>query len=79
MDFDIDTLAPGALLRLRQIVSYKGRPGVVPVGRSKWLQLKAAGKIPSGRPMDSSIENSPTLWTVEEVRGVLEKFHNGEL
>jgi hypothetical protein len=77
-----------ALLKLSQIVSNQsGRKnkdrnphvGLVPMGRSKWLQLVKEGKIPKGRQLNPGAFTSPFVWTIEEVQGVLEKIKNGEL
>ena len=67
-------------LEMRDIVSTRKperRNGLVPFGRSKWLELRRAGKIPQGR--QAGAKNSATIYTREEVLEVLEKIEAGEL
>ena len=66
-------------LKMNEIVSSRktGHKGLVPFGRTKWLELRKAGKIPEGRQVGAT--NSATLYTREEVLGILEMIKDGEL
>ena len=66
-------------LKMSEIVSSRNseRKGLVPFGRTKWLEYRKAGKLPQGRQVGAP--NSPVVYTREEVLGVIEMIEAGQL
>jgi hypothetical protein len=74
---DLNDLPP--FLKMSEIVSSRkpARKGLVPFGRSKWLEYRKAGKIPQGRQVGAP--NTPVIYTREEVLGVIKMIEAGEM
>jgi hypothetical protein len=64
-------------LKMSEIVSKGGNKGIVPFGRSKWLEYRKAGKIPQGRQAGAA--NAAVLYTREEVLDVIKMIEGGKL
>lgn len=68
---NLESLSDDALLRVSQLTSKPGKPGLLGVSRSSLYRMLEAGKFPKPvRPLDGVV-----AWRVGDVRNWIKSLH----